>query len=396
MDRDRTPSWTPGPTQECRPDPVSPRALARRRQRAWPRLELRAALAHVVGMLSRDADLWAGKAGATRRRLYEAIVGLAQDRQSLDVEETLERLGRMVGLASAGTVSLRMGELQHGGWLEHVSTGRKGHEGSVWRVQVPPRFRAPGRGSVPSNRDIKRATSVLRGCLGYRVIQESLTPRLTAPIEPPENTTTPKPAPKEPPAHHVPGAGCSGSVVTTPRRSKATPKQGQPRRAQRSRSRPNPAPSPVWSPTEYVPMRTAVESAVRAAATSPAPGLEGRVKLVTRCLLAGGFQPADVRAVVERVGPCSPMRLKAILVGGHVDRAPRPRPELAPGPHRDLVDALAAALDVDQALGVDAAPRPRVRDREREEREESLSWEAERARVLAALSSGLSGEAGAA
>src|SRR6266480_3313923 len=46
----------------------------------------------------------------------------------------------------------------------------------------------------------------------------------------------------------------------------------------------------------------------------------------------------------SRAGPCSPMRLRAVLSGGHVERAPRAEPELAPGPVRDLVLALAATL----------------------------------------------------
>jgi hypothetical protein len=78
------------------------------------------------------------------------------------------------------------------------------------------------------------------------------------------------------------------------------------------------------------------------------------------------------------------MRLLAILSGGHVERAPRSEPELAPGPARDLVLALVATLP---AVDSDDRPRARVRDRDREEREEALSWEAERARQLAALSS---------
>jgi hypothetical protein len=76
------------------------------------------------------------------------------------------------------------------------------------------------------------------------------------------------------------------------------------------------------------------------------------------------------------------MRLLAILAGGHVDRAPRPEPELAPGPARELLDALVAMLP-----GVDAGgwSGPRVRDRDREERDEALSWEAERARQRGAV-----------
>jgi len=110
------------------------------------------------------------------------------------------------------------------------------------------------------------------------------------------------------------------------------------------------------------------------------------VKAVTRALLAGGFCPADVAGAVGRhVGPCSPMRLRAILSGGHVERAPCPEPELAPGPVRDLVVALVATLP---AVDADSRPRPRIRDREREERDEALSWGAERARQLAALSIG--------
>ena len=93
---------------------------------------------------------------------------------------------------------------------------------------------------------------------------------------------------------------------------------------------------------------------------------------MTRALLAGGFCPADVAGAVGRhVGPCSPMRLRAILSGGHVERAPRPEPELARGPVRDLVVALVATLP---AVDADSRPRPRIRDREREERDEALSW----------------------
>ena len=68
-----------------------------------------------------------------------------------------------------------------------------------------------------------------------------------------------------------------------------------------------------------------------------------------------------------------------------VPHGPCPEPELAPGPVRDLVVALVATLP---AVDADSRPRPRIRDREREERDEALSWEAERARQLAALSSG--------
>jgi hypothetical protein len=78
------------------------------------------------------------------------------------------------------------------------------------------------------------------------------------------------------------------------------------------------------------------------------------------------------------------MGLLAILSGGHVELAPRPKPELAPAPVRDLVLALVATLPV---VDSDNRPRPRVRDHECEERDEALSWEAEQARQLAALSS---------
>jgi hypothetical protein len=131
-------------------------------------------------------------------------------------------------------------------------------------------------------------------------------------------------------------------------------------------------------------MRAAVESAVRGAAAT-GPRLDGQVKAVTRTLLAGGFAPADIAGAVGHVGPCPPMRVLAILAGGHVDLAPRRQPELEPGPARDLLVALVAMLP---EVDADSRPRPRVRDREREERDEALSWEAERARQLAALSIG--------
>lgn len=380
--RGQTPDSHAHHAHTCRPDPISPRALARRRQRAWPRLELRAALAHVERMVPRDAALWAGKAGATRRRLLDAIVGLAQERQSLEVEETYERLGPLVGLASAGTTGLRIRELEHAGWLVRVSTGRKNHEGSVWRVEVPPRLRAPTQSRVSPNRDIKKETSDLR-LFGFRAVEESLTPRLAAPMETSQTTPNPKPATKEPPVP-VPSAGRPESVPRASRPSKPTPRQGRPRRANLTRSRPTPttvgcgvgvAPPPqIWPAGEYLPMRAAVESAARGQAAGPR--LDGQVKAVTRALLAGGFASADVAGAVGHVGPCSPMRLLAILSGGHVERAPRPEPELAPGPARELLAALVATLP-----GVDDGwAGPRVRDRELEERDE-----AERARQLAAL-----------
>ena len=126
--------------------------------------------------------------------------------------------------------------------------------------------------------------------------------------------------------------------------------------------------------------RAAVESAAQGPAAGPR--LDGQVKAVTRALLAGGFAPADVTGAVGRVGPCPPMRLLAVLSGGHVDRAPRPEPELAPGPVRDLLAALVATLP---GVDSDGWAGPRIRDREREERDKALSWEAERARQLAAL-----------
>jgi hypothetical protein len=127
-----------------------------------------------------------------------------------------------------------------------------------------------------------------------------------------------------------------------------------------------------------------MRAAVSAARESDAggPRCDSQVKAVTRELLAGGFCPADVAGAVRAVGPCPPMRLLAVLAGGHVDRAPRRQPELAPGPARDLLAALVATLP---ELDSDGWAGPRIRDREREEREEVLSWEAERARQLAAL-----------
>ena len=73
------------------------------------------------------------------------------------------------------------------------------------------------------------------------------------------------------------------------------------------------------------------------------------------------------------------MRLLAILAGAHLNRAQRaPSPSWPRDPARDLAATL-PDLDGDGWAG------PRVRDPEREERDEALSWEAERARQLAAL-----------
>jgi hypothetical protein len=133
--------------------------------------------------------VWAGKAGATRYRILGALRGLAQDRQSLEVEETLERLAALVGLQSAGTVWERIHELEGAGWLVRLATGRKGHYGTTWRIEVPARLRAAssrqGLALFP-NRDIKKETSD-PAFLASRVVQESLKPRLTAPSRPVRN-----------------------------------------------------------------------------------------------------------------------------------------------------------------------------------------------------------------
>jgi hypothetical protein len=98
-------------------------------------------------------------------------------------------------------------------------------------------------------------------------------------------------------------------------------------------------------------------------------------------LLAGGFRPADVAAVVVKIGHCSPIRLRAVLRGGHVDLPLRSAPELVPGPARTIVEQLVAAL----AFDADARLRPAERDPELEEREEQLRWEAEANRLQRAL-----------
>jgi hypothetical protein len=403
--------------EPCRPDPVSPRALARRRDRAWRRHELRAALALIDRQLPRDVVLWAGKAGATRYRILDALRGLAQERQSLEVEETLERLAAQVGLQSAGTVWERIHELEAAGWLVRLTTGRKGHYGTTWRIEVPARLRAASSRQADvlfRNRDIKKDTSD-PGLLASRVVQETSKPRLTALSQPIQLTPNPKSAAKEelpaPSRSTAPGSALLNTLYKitthlnalddiTPSISTSQPHNNSrttPRRTWPPRSQPIQAPvgsgvdlqlgsvpqvRPVWPPAAYGAMRTAVECAARGSAAPFTPRFATQVKVVTRALLAGEFRPADVGAAVGRVGPCAPLRLRAILEGGHIDLPPRPAPELAAGPGRELLLALVAALpDVD----TDTRPRSQVRDREREERDEALSWEAERARQLAAL-----------
>src|ERR1700730_3274896 len=264
----------------CRPDPVSPRALARRRQRACPPLELREALAHMAAMGPPDVALWAGKPGATRRRLLDTIVGLAQQRQSIEVEETLERLGALVGLQSAGTVWERIKELEHAGWLVRLVTGRKGHHGSVWRVEVPPRLRAARCRPPSPNRDIKKETSDLR-LFAFRVLETSLKPRLAAPMETTQTTLNPKPATKGPPAP-TPSAGHPESIPRSSSRPSKPPRQGKPRRTHLTRSHTTPTsvrcgvgvalPPQIWPAGEYLPMRAAVESAAPGPAGGPRLG----------------------------------------------------------------------------------------------------------------------------
>lgn len=347
-------------------------------------------------MLPRDVALWAGKAGTTRRRLLDALVGAAQERESLEVEETLERLAEAVGLQSAGTVWERIGELERAGWLVRLVTGRKGQHGSVWRLQVPPRLRTTTsrRHLIPSaNRDIKKEFSDLR-LFGYRVVEEFLTPRLTAPMERVQTTPTAKPAAmEEPPA--APSADCR-VVPASPRPSRARQRPGKPR-SSRVVSTPrqaapvgsgvdlsSPAPA-VWAPADYLTMRDAVTTAAGGAWPGLCLRTQGQVKAATRRLLGAEFTPADVTAAVARVGRCAPMRLVVVLTERHVDLGPRQRAELAPGPVRELIAALAASLPaLDKPEG-----RPDLfrqgRDLEREARDEVLAVEAERTRQLAAL-----------
>jgi hypothetical protein len=343
----------------------------------------------------RDAALWAGKAGTTRRRILNSIVGLAQERQSLEVEETLERVAELVGLQSAGTVWERIRELETAGWLVRLVTGRKGRFGSVWRIEVPPRLR-PARCRPSPNRDIKKK-AFDPPPLTLFAEEESLKPRLPAPCDTTPDTPNPKGAPKEePPA----GRGEASSLPQDrPQPTSTAPSNPEPRRTQVTRSEPSQAPvgsgvdlglgfvslrpaRPVWPPAEYAPMRAAVECAAGGSCPVVHPRLASQVRAVTRALLASDFRPADVAAVIAKVGQCAPLRLRAILEGGHVDLPPRPAPELAAGPGRDLLLALVAALP---AVDTDARPRPQVRDREVEERAEALGWEVERARQLAAL-----------
>jgi hypothetical protein len=97
-------------------------------------LELRAGLAHVERMVPSDVALWAGKAGATRRRLLGAVVGLAQERQSLEVEEPYEHLGPLVGLSSRLAPSrLVSSRLAPSRWAPLRSPLRRSKEASAKR-----------------------------------------------------------------------------------------------------------------------------------------------------------------------------------------------------------------------------------------------------------------------
>ena len=356
----------------CRPDLISLLALERRRERVWPRAELRAALAHVERQVVLDVSLWSGKAGATRRRLLEALIGLAQDRCSLEVEETLERLGALVGLQSAGTVGERIRELQAAGWLTRLGIGRKNHWGSVWRIEVPQRL-CQGRpaqrpqapvGPLPANRDIMKATSdraPLPLVLSLTVQKESLTPRPAQPALASTPPSTPPPNPKSAPKEDLTATPTSvapqrSAEPASPNNPNANGK-ARPRRSQVSRTGPTSTTVgrgvgggvgcggeglPIWPAAEYGAMRAAVEAA--SAGAEPGERVMGQIRAVTRALLAGEFQPGDVRAVVGKVGRCSPLRLRAILEGHHVDLPPRQARGMPEGAARDLVQSLLGAL----------------------------------------------------
>lgn len=124
--------------------------------------------------------------------LLDVRLGLAQDCQSLEVEETYGRLGPLIGLRSVGTVGIRMRELEQAGWLERVSTGRKRREGSVWRLGHPRTAPAPSGARHRTNRDIEKESSDLAP-LPLWVVEEPLTPRLAAPSENLQTTPTAKP-----------------------------------------------------------------------------------------------------------------------------------------------------------------------------------------------------------
>jgi hypothetical protein len=306
-------------------------------------------------------------------------------------------------------VRLRIGELVAAGWLEVISTGHceawngatwEIREGTVWRIQVPPHLRGhrrrpdrPAQASLPSEKRANRKVPFALRLFGYRVVEESLTPRLAAPMETPQITPTAKPAAMEDlPA--TPSADCR-VVPGNPRPSRARLRPGKPRSSNVVGAPTQPAPvgsgvdlsppaPPVWAPGEYLAMR----DAVAAAAGGEWPGLalrtQGQVKAATRRLLAGDFTSADVTAAVTRVGRCAPMRLVVVLTERHVDLGPRQRAELAAGPVRELIAALAASLP---RLDPEARPgfQHRVRDLESEARDEVLAVEVERARQLAAL-----------
>ncbi|HEU5002548.1 MAG TPA: hypothetical protein VFW71_07210 [Actinomycetota bacterium] len=80
------------------------------------------------------------------------------------------------------------------------------------------------------------------------------------------------------------------------------------------------------------------------AGAEPGERVMGQIRSVTRALLAGEFQPGDVRAVVGKVGRCSPLRLRAILEGQHVDLPPRQARGIPEGAARELVRSLLGAL----------------------------------------------------
>lgn len=320
-------------------DRPSTSALQRRRDRAIPHQECLSQLELIRRAIPHAAALWAGKGGRRRLQLLDVLMARAQARDSLEVEETLERLADLIGVASLGTVWLRLSELEAAGWLVHVSTGRKHREGTVKRLQIPPHLRrlpdprdpqlplisqAELAAQIPlrPNRDILKGLFSPRLCLGGN----ELKPR-QAQLQTTQKAQ--KPAPNEPGQPPGPPQHPAPRDTHRAEQGQTTAQQGNPRRIGRSSGRqPAPRGGQVWSEEAYMGMLEARIVATGQAWAALTARERGQVRAETRLLLAGGFEPGDVEEAQARFGARRPMALVGLLRAIRRAEDPStPRPE---------------------------------------------------------------------
>jgi hypothetical protein len=306
------------------------------------------------------------------------LLGCAQERDTLEVEETLERLAGSIGVSSLGTVWLRRRELELAGWLAPVSVGRKGVEGSVHRLQVPPRLRrrAPSSGAQGSlfpvlagpeqNRDIKRVSSARAR---FPIPREERTPR---PAQTPRNPTPKEAAgPVGPPQRPV--------APSDNPKNQDRARQSKPRRTCSSCARQTARkPGPIWTEEIYQAMLQARVLATGQGWETLAERERGQVRAEVRMLLAGGFEAADVLGVLARFGTRAPMRLVGLLRAVRPPAGPQRRDvrERAgarlpvtwpPDPARqEALEALAGDQPSYRSVLAAASPESRAPDRDRE------------------------------